>query len=189
MHNIMNNSNLQSDEDETRRETHWQDGCCRRHKRKQWGKRSAVKHQVVIHSNNWASLFFKQWLLNKLYTLHKSCSLALKFVLSSCERKNNFYFKVIIMLKQVSYKPVCLSQDCSLVTFCLWFFNSGNVEQFLSIHTHIVFLPLDFSTKLNFSSFWFAGRLIVSNLRLIWHSLGMPRVNLCKYYWLLLPVF
>ena len=25
-----------------------------------------------------------------------------------------------------------------------------------------------------------SGKLVVSNLRLIWHSMAMPRVNLCK---------
>ena len=26
------------------------------------------------------------------------------------------------------------------------------------------------------------GRILVTNLRLIWHSASMPRVSLCKYY-------
>jgi len=28
--------------------------------------------------------------------------------------------------------------------------------------------------------FMFIGRLLVTNLRLIWHSQTMPRINLCK---------
>lgn len=26
-----------------------------------------------------------------------------------------------------------------------------------------------------------SGRLIVTNLRIIWHSMALPKVNLCKY--------
>lgn len=31
------------------------------------------------------------------------------------------------------------------------------------------------------------GRLVVTNLRIIWHSLTSPRINLSWYYWLLTP--
>lgn len=27
---------------------------------------------------------------------------------------------------------------------------------------------------------FFAGRLLITNLRIIWHSLALPRVNLCE---------
>lgn len=33
----------------------------------------------------------------------------------------------------------------------------------------------------------FVGRLLVTNLRIIWHSLALPRVNLCKYFSFFLP--
>ena len=32
-----------------------------------------------------------------------------------------------------------------------------------------------------FTSVIFLGKMIVTNLRIIWHSMAMPRVNLCKH--------
>lgn len=31
------------------------------------------------------------------------------------------------------------------------------------------------------------GRLIITNIRVLWHSVISPRVNLCKYTFLMLP--